>query len=96
MVKVIPGPAPSCTLMHFLQESPSLRHFRTKAFEHRAAARGCGAGLLLPSGLLPPPAWGWTVVATVKFGGGMPKVIMHCGCPMDFGVSTVMIWIKWC
>ena len=38
--------------MHFLQESSCLLHFRTKAFEHRAAARACGAEL---PGLLPPP-----------------------------------------
>ena len=41
--------------MHFLQESSCLLHFRTKAFEHRAAVRGCGAELPLPPGLLPPP-----------------------------------------
>ena len=38
--------------MHFLQESSCLLRFRTKAFEHRAAARACGAEL---PGLLPPP-----------------------------------------
>ena len=38
--------------MHFLQESSCLLHFRTKAFEHRAAVRACGAEL---PGLLPPP-----------------------------------------
>ena len=41
--------------MHFLQESSCLLHFRTKAFEHRAAVRGCGAELPLPPGPLPPP-----------------------------------------
>ena len=56
MPPTAPGSAPSCTLMHFLQDSSSLLHRRTSFLLHLAeepaGASLAPAGLL--AGALPP------------------------------------------